>query len=214
MKRTLLLVAIFWTAFGVRTTGSKALNLRRDPVPLRTPFSLLPMEICGPGWAGENIPLDEDVKTRARVSTYVQRSYRRDSAILWLYVGYVDHWAPESIHHPDICFPGGGYEQIMKGLVTIPAPGVLPDLRFNEYLWNHPRGGGTYTLSSFYYDGKLEPEEWHLRWDSLGGIKYFAVITISGTQVGSIAETRRVYQQVALRALPEILKHFEPCPLR
>ncbi len=208
MKRAITLVAVFWSAFAFRTASMSALGLHREPVPLRVPFSELPMNVCGPAWVGESVPLDEDVEKRAKLSAYVQRIYRSESAALWLYVGYVARWTPESIHHPDICFPGSGYEQVIKANVSIPIPDFSTEPRFREYLWNHPRSGGTYTLTSFYYNGKLEPDEWRLRMDSLSGIPYFAIITISGSRLGSIDETRQLYQGVAQRVIPEILKHF------
>ena len=208
MRRALGLAIFFWAAFALRATCLKALARYREPLPLRTPFSALPLDICGPGWIGASLPLDDDVEKRARVSAYVQRTYRRDATSFWLYVGYVGQWSPESIHHPDVCFPGSGYELVLSGVVALDAPGLPKESRFKEYFWNHPRGGGTYTLSAFYYNGKLEPEEWRLRWDSLRGIRYFAIVTISGTQLGSLEETRRLYQDVARKALPPILTHF------
>jgi hypothetical protein len=126
------------------------------------PLESLPLQILGEGWRGENVPLDPDVKQRAKVAAYVQRTYQGDRASLWFYVGYVDRWVPEAIHHPDVCFPGSGFEQIAKNAITVPDATIGTPLNFREYLWNSPRGGGTYTLSTFYYNGKFEPDEWKL----------------------------------------------------
>ena len=208
MSRALVLACILWVAFGIRAAWVSSLLPEGGPVPLRIPFSLLHMDAVGPGWIGENVPLDEDVERQARVTAYIQRNYRKGGLSLWFYVGYVGHWSPGSIHHPDICFPGSGFELVAKGTATIPAPGLSKELRFKEFRWKDPHEGETYTLSTFYYNGKFEPEEWRLRWDSLFGVRYFAIITISGSQTGSLEETRSEYQDVARRAMPLLLEHF------
>lgn len=209
MKRSVLLATILWAAFGLRALCVHALLPNTTPVPLRLPFSKLPMDAVGPAWRGEDVPLDEDVEKRAKVSAYLQRNYFKEGQSLWFYVGYVGVWSPESIHHPEVCFPGSGFELVRKEVITLPAPGFAKELRFKEFLWKNPGGGGTYTLSTFYYNGKLEPEDWRLRWDSLLGIRYFAVITLSGNQLGSLEETRNVFQEVARRAIPLLLQHFQ-----
>ena len=56
MKSALVLAAFFWSAFALRVTCLRALTLHREPVPLRAPFSSLPMDICGPGWVGADPP--------------------------------------------------------------------------------------------------------------------------------------------------------------
>ncbi len=166
------------------------------------------MDAVGTGWIGENVPLDEDVEKMARVTAYLQRKYLKGGLSLWLYVGYVGCWSPGATHHPGVCFPGSGFELVTKNTVAIPAPGLTKEMRFKEFLWNGPHDGGTYTLSTFYYNGKFEPEEWRLRWDSLFGVRYFAIITLSGSQAGSLEETRSVYQDAARRSMPRLLEHF------
>jgi len=208
MKRALTLACLLWIAFAARVWGVKEVSTYRQPVPLRMPLDDLPMGVCGPEWVGEDTPLDDEVLARARVSSYVQRSYRRGSANLWFYVGYVARWEPESIHHPAICFPGSGYELILDRKIELSAPGFDKPLRFKEYLWNSPRSGGTYTLTAFYYNGKFEPDDWRLRMDSLAGVKYFAIVTVSGSLLGSVEETRAVYQEVLKRSMPVLVRHF------
>ncbi|HZN60336.1 MAG TPA: exosortase-associated EpsI family protein [Planctomycetota bacterium] len=208
MKRSGMLAGILWIAFGARELLVGSLAPTLQPVPPAMPLESLPLQILGEGWRGENVPLDPDVKQRAKVAAYVQRTYQGDRASLWFYVGYVDRWVPEAIHHPDVCFPGSGFEQIAKNAITVPDATIGTPLNFREYLWNNPRGGGTYTLSTFYYNGKFEPDEWKLRWDGIFGVPYFVVITISGTLTGNLEETREFYSEVVRRSMPRLLEHF------
>lgn len=206
MSRAVFLAACLWASFGLRFFLVRTL----DPVPLTKSFNALPMGILGQDWVGQDMPLDDDVLERSKVSDYVQRTYRRGGVSLWIYVGYVNQWKPEAIHHPEICFPANGFVLTNKGDVTLEIPGVAGESRFKESLWTHPRGAGTYTLTAFYYNGKLEPEEWRLRRDSLKGIPYFAIVTYSGDQVGDLEETRKLYQGLLRQSLPQVLQHFAP----
>lgn len=210
MSRAFVLALVLWGAYGLRLICERTLLPDTTPVPLRVPFSRLPMDVVGPEWRGTFIPLEEDVRKQAHVTDYLQRRYQRQDFSFWLYVGYVGRWSPEAVHHPDVCFPGSGFTLERKESITIPAPGVAPELRFKEFLWRSPRGMGTYTLSSFYYNGKFEPDDWRLRGDSLFGIRYFAIVTVSGDRRESLEETRNVYHEVLRRSIPTLLQHFEP----
>ena len=171
------------------------------------------------------MPLEEAVERLAGTTSYLQRTYQRDGQALWFYVGYVGGWSPEALHHPGVCFPGNGLELEQEKIVTISphAPGIGPpsglaptlegkssktDFRFKEFLWRNLGGGGTFTLSTFYYHGKFEPEEWRVRADRIIGIRYFAVITISGAFSGSADETRDICYEAVRKAVPRLLEHF------
>lgn len=211
MKRFAALAAIFWTAFAVRTAYVRFVAPDRTPLPLRKPFSELPMEILGPGWTGRDEPLDADTLRVARVSDYVQRVYSRPGHQVALYVGYVSGRVPDAIHYPGICFPGGGLELEREATVELPRGESIAQPRFREYVWRHPARGGTYTLSSFYYNGKFEPDPGRLMAERVLGVRYFALITLSGSIAGSLDETQEVCREALSRALPRILEHF---PLR
>ncbi|MBI4603853.1 MAG: exosortase-associated EpsI family protein [Planctomycetes bacterium] len=208
MSRAAVLCSILWGACAVRVFGVGALLPDREPVPLRVPFSRFPMDVFGPEWRGEDVPLEDAVEKRAKVTSYIQRQYARDDVSLWLYVGYVSAWSPESIHNPDVCFPGSGFEVVSKGTVVVPEPSFPRELRFKEFLWKSARGAGVYTLSTFCYNGKLEPEELRLRWDSFRGVRCFAVITLSGVQLGTLDETRKLYFDLVRRSVPRLVEHI------
>jgi len=209
MSRLAALAFILWAAYGLRALLLKEHLPDTNPVPLRIPLSEFPREALGSDWTGWDVPLDENVEKRARVSAYLQREYKSRGSTLWFYVGYVAKWSPGSIHHPSICFPGSGFELEDTATVVVAVPGMQEEALFTEYLWRTPQGGGTYTLSSFYYNGKFQPEEWRLRMDSLSGIRYFAIVTLSGSLASSMEETRELYQGALQQALPVLLRHFE-----
>jgi hypothetical protein len=62
-------------------------------------------------WHGENLSVDEDVRTRAGARGYVSRAYRNnltgDEVTLWLIVG---HSKDICRHTPDICYPSSGFK--------------------------------------------------------------------------------------------------------
>jgi hypothetical protein len=209
MNRFLILAAVLWSACGLRVLLDGAAG-HRAPLPLRVPFAECPMDVVGPGWQGEDVPLEEDVRERAGVSAYLQRRYRWNQHSLWLYVGYVSGPAPNAIHHPAVCFPASGLELQSKKAVEIPVPGVPETPRFHEYLWTHPEGGSTYTLSTFHYHGRFEPAELPLRAALALGLGYFAVITVTAEVTASVEETRGLVADVIRRALPRLVLHFPP----
>ena len=63
-------------------------------------------------WHGENLPVDEDVRSRAGARGYVSRAYRNgvtgDEVTLWLIVG---HSKDICRHTPDICYPSSGFKK-------------------------------------------------------------------------------------------------------
>jgi hypothetical protein len=62
-------------------------------------------------WHGENLSVEDDVRTRAGARGYVSRMYRNsvtgDEVTLWLIVG---HSKDVCRHTPDICYPSSGFK--------------------------------------------------------------------------------------------------------
>jgi hypothetical protein len=166
------------------------------------------MGALGPGWEGVELPLDERVAKRAGVFSYVQRRYSRDGWSLWFYVGYVTGWAPSAIHYPEICFPGTGLSREGGSTIEIACRPLDRPARFRELVWQAPEGGRRYTLWTFYVNGRFEPSPLRLRAERLFGVRYFAVITLSGTYGGALDETRRVYSEAIQSVVPRLLEHF------
>ncbi len=203
MNRFKFLVLLFWGAVALRLSYDGWLGPDLAPVPLRVPFSELPMDIVGVCWSGEDVPLDKDSERVAKVTAYVQRRYRRPGQELWLYVGYVSGRVPDAI-----CFPGSGLILTTEEQVTLIHADLGRALRFKESQWRNPLGGGAYSLSTFYYNGRFEPEAHHLLAERILGVRYFAVITISCSFMGSPGDARQYCQDAVQEAMPSVLRHF------
>jgi Protein of unknown function (DUF3485) len=76
-------------------------------------LKLVPMNIGD--WQGEDMAINEDVKKTAGAVGAVSRSYRNsrtgERVDVWLIVG---HSRDVSVHTPDICYPGSGFEARAK----------------------------------------------------------------------------------------------------
>lgn len=208
MNRVLVLTLVFLAAAGLRLTYDSAFAPSAIAEPLRVPFTEFPLDIAGPGWRGEFVSLEEAVVERAGVSDYLNQRYTDGHHDLWVYVGYVAGYSPGSIHYPEICFPSSGRSLESKSVRELPIDGVTGDVPMNEYIWRGDLGGGTYTLSTFCYNGKFEPHAWRLRADRILGIRYFAIITISGNLIGNTESTRAAYGEFARRLIPRLLNHL------
>lgn len=91
-----------------------------ESVPPRAPLSTIPLNL--PGWMGHELPAwDEDVLRVLGADDYVSRRYITDSAVADLYVGYYrSQRQGDSIHSPQNCLPGAGWQPVENGTVTIP----------------------------------------------------------------------------------------------
>ena len=208
MNRFGVLSLVLWGAFALRALIDRTLLDELEPLPLVAPLSELPMDAIGPRWDGRDVPLEDAILERTGVSAYILRSYRRDDRPLWFYVAYVSGASPRGIHHPGVCFPASGLT-LMKGqVVRIPVPGLPDPPVFKEYVWTHLDGTRAYTLTTFYYNGAFEPEEWRLRAARLFRLRYFAIITVSVAASGSLEEARGVCEEVLRTSLPRLLRHF------
>lgn len=208
MKRATALALVFAGAATLRLLYDAAIAPDVTAAPLRVPFEEFPLDLAGPDWRGENVPLEDAVIERSGVSDYLNQRYTDGRRYLWVYVGYVSGFSPDSIHYPDVCYPASGLELESKDVRTIPVSGVNAGVAMNEYVWRRRLGGGTYTLSTFCYNGKFEPHEWRLRADRIVGIRYFSIITISGDLLGDMKTTRSVYAGLARRMIPRLLEHL------
>ncbi len=208
MKRATVLSLLFVIAAAARIVYDSSFAPDAVAEPLRVSFTDFPLDLAGPGWRGERVPLDDAVIERAGVTDYLNQRYSSGRRRIWVYAGYVSGYSPDSIHYPDVCFPASGLELESKSVRRIPLDGVAEDVAMNEYIWSNELGGGTYTLSTFCYNGKFEPHEWRLRSDRIVGIRYFTIITISGDLVGGLEQTRSVYADVARRMIARLMEHL------
>ena len=208
MNRVVILATILWTVLGLRLVYDATLAPDTTPASLRLPFSEFGLYDLRSGWQGMDVPLDKATEDRAGTTAYINRYFTDKRHGLWVYVGFVSGWTPESIHYPDICFPATGLELRSKETLKIPVDGFESPLAFHEYQWSRGLNRPTYTLSTFYYNGKFAPAEYDLRMERILGVRHFTILTISGDFVGSLQETREHFSSVVNEVVPALIRHM------
>jgi EpsI family protein len=110
---------------------------RLETTPLRQPFSSFPLALGT--WQGvPEPPLRPEILKVLGADDYLSRVYyREDRAGLGVFVGY---WASQrqgdTIHSPQNCLPGAGWEPVADGRITMPDPRRpdAPPLTINRYI--------------------------------------------------------------------------------
>src|SRR6476660_5889564 len=109
---------------------------RAERVPLRTSFSAFPMKL-GDWTSVQDTPLTKREIEVLGVSDYVMRGYFAPQRTgVGLYIGY---WQSQrqgsSIHSPQNCLPGAGWEPVSQSIMTFADPRT-PDtpLQANRYI--------------------------------------------------------------------------------
>jgi len=110
---------------------------RPENTPLRMSFSLFPMQLGD--WQGtQRPPLADNVLAVLGLDDYLTRIYARpDHTRADLYVGY---WQSQrqgdTMHSPQNCLPGAGWEPVSQSLLTLPDPrnASAPPLSVNRFL--------------------------------------------------------------------------------
>jgi EpsI family protein len=125
-----LLIGLVLAAVGVARAD------RDERVPLRSSFSDFPMKL-GDWTGGQDTPLTKRELEVLGVSDYVTRAYFTPQRTgVGLYIGY---WQSQrqgsSIHSPQNCLPGAGWEPVSQSILTFPDPRT-PDmpLQANRYI--------------------------------------------------------------------------------
>jgi EpsI family protein len=110
---------------------------RSEEPPARTTFAHFPFQLGG--WAGQQLqPFSDEILAVLGVEDYLTRAYTSASrATVGLYIGY---WKSQrqgdTIHSPQNCLPGAGWESVEQGRITIPDPraaGAAP-LEINRFI--------------------------------------------------------------------------------
>ena len=102
----------------------------------RTPLAAVPCTVDR--WScDENTPLDRKTLEVLRVDDYLNRTYRSDSASaaqsVGLYIAYYgSQRTGESIHSPQNCLPGSGWQPVSAERSTLDVGGTL--LPINRYV--------------------------------------------------------------------------------
>jgi EpsI family protein len=104
-----------------------------DPVP-RMPLADLPLSLDG--WHGrDSAPFDDDIVAQLGVDDYVNRAYAPPAGAspILLYAGYyASQRQGDSIHSPQNCLPGAGWQPVASGRLDVEAGGRV--LTVNRYV--------------------------------------------------------------------------------
>ncbi len=209
-SRLAIVASLFFGAVCIRAVVQKPDPTREDQS-LRRPFSEFPIDVFGAGWIGRDEPLPDRVIRIARVSEHLFRHYEYERFSVIFYAGLVTGDSVEGgVHHPELCFTRQGQRIVERAVIPLPASGLEPTPLVNEFRWTAGGAGQSYSLSTFYYEGRFHPDPKLLRKRlSVSDISSYTGIILAGDYVGTPAETRAVYTDMLSRALP-ILVEFLP----
>ena len=96
---------------------------RPEIIPIRQSLEGLPMQFAS--WEGQRSP-DMDQKTLdvLGVDDYIDRIYYRDQIPVGLYIGYYQSQrAGDTIHSPQNCLPGAGWNPVRNEYISVPVNG-------------------------------------------------------------------------------------------
>jgi EpsI family protein len=130
-RATVLLVTLLCGAVAVVRANHP------EQAPPRVSFAQFPSQLGG--WSGrQQPPLEDRILAILGVDDYLDRIYYGpDRSVASLYIGYYKSQRQgDSIHSPQNCLPGAGWEPTEKGLLTITtaAVGGLASISVNRYV--------------------------------------------------------------------------------
>jgi EpsI family protein len=115
-----------WTPAAVLAAGcllnSALMAHRVDSTPLRAPIATVAPILLGA--RGTDDTVDAEQRKVAGMSSYILRSFAPVGfAPFSVYVGYYDEQHQgKTIHSPKNCLPGGGWDEVESGTITVATP--------------------------------------------------------------------------------------------
>jgi EpsI family protein len=137
------------TALLATTLLLGGLTARRIAESLAIPLESIDSHILG--WTGvKDNTLPEGILKELKPTTYLSRSYRKESMELDLFIAfYSQQRAGESMHSPKHCLPGSGWEIWQHGSAFVPVGGQ--QIKINKYSIQNQ---GTRLLMFYWYQSK------------------------------------------------------------
>ncbi len=138
---------------------------RAELVPQHLPLSLFPAQLAA--WESSEIPLDKDTLAILGNGDFMERTYfdpRHDAPTVDLFLAYFpSQRAGDTIHSPQHCLPGAGWNPDENNRITLSLPGHGP-FPANRYVisragarklvlywyWAHDRGVASEYWAKFY----------------------------------------------------------------
>ena len=134
LARSLVLFACFLAGAGFVARAE-----RPEAVPARSTFSELPLDLDG--WRGrQEPPFRDDILAILGVDDYLTRAYFKERKGIGVYIGYYGSQRQgDTMHSPQNCLPGAGWEFVNHALLPITVPtevngGDRRDIVVNRYL--------------------------------------------------------------------------------
>lgn len=211
LKRIVILLLVF--AGGV---GLLARAERPEPVPVRSTFDRFPMQIGE--WRGvQEPPFAPEILAILGVDDYLTRAYfTPDRAGVGVYIGY---WGSQrqgdTMHSPQNCLPGAGWEPVSNSLKSIPVRGPNggeQSIEVNRYLI---RKGLDRQLVFYWYQSHghvIASEYWSkfylirdaVRLNRTDGALVRVIAPIPGTTAADASEGERSAEQIATRFVQDL----------
>lgn len=116
------------------TAGFLTRAARAEPEPLRAPLRQCPVMLDT--FRGRDLPpFDEKIIAILGVDEYLNRVYSSERRVpVGLYIGYyATQRTGSTIHSPQNCLPGAGWEPVSSGRLRIDVPGGTP-VEVNRYV--------------------------------------------------------------------------------
>jgi len=136
---------------GMLISGSwYAASADRDAPHPHTPLARLPLRLGD--WIGRDAgPFDDDTLAALGVDEYLNRQYvASQGAPLALYLGYyASQRQGDTIHSPQNCLPGAGWQPIESGRLRVRSAGR--DVDMNRYVVHK---GGDRQVVLYWYQGR------------------------------------------------------------
>lgn len=188
---------------------------RAEEIPLRMSFALFPMQLGE--WQGTQRPaLSDQVLKVLGLDDYLTRVYARGAAkqpaVADLYVGY---WRSQrqgdTMHSPQNCMPGAGWEPVSQKLLTFPDPRqpAGPPLAVNRFVIQK---GLDKQLVLYWYQGRgriIGSEYWSKIYLVLDAARYnrtdAALVRVTVPVAGTTPEAEAEAESQALAFAKELL---------
>ena len=184
-------------------------DISNEGVPTRVPLQEFPWGTTGAGWFEKRRPLEKRVERIAGINEYLNCVFTKQrEAPIWFYTGYYDGSSLESMHQPEICFPGSGWEMQNKRIETFSIPGVN-HAEFNvlEFKKNTQL---KLTAFTFYYEGKFQPSQTYVEKSRVFGDRHFAIITTATNVTETVEHARENIEELLTFVIPGLLEKHLP----
>lgn len=189
---------------------------RQRPMVLTAPLTVVPTSILG--FQGVDQQIGDEERRVAGMSTYLMRSYERDSTFGFsVYVGYYEQQTQgRTIHSPRNCLPGAGWEPLSVRDEKVVLGGRTVQVR--RYLLAKDKSRA---LVYYWYQGRgrVASSEYLVKWDllrdaALTGRSEEALVRVVVPLTGSETRADSVAAAVAREVIPRLDRALPAYPGR